>query len=54
MTQPTPIRRDDHRPRLLDLFSCAGGAGTGYEAVPPAYTQWIAAQFLTLERSAAA
>ncbi|MFE7264943.1 DNA methylase [Streptomyces sp. NPDC057592] len=31
MTQPTPIRRDNHRqPRLLDLFSCAGGAGTGY------------------------
>ncbi|MGW1553796.1 DNA methylase [Streptomyces sp. NPDC002346] len=30
MTQPTPIRRDDHRPRLLDLFSCAGGAAMGY------------------------
>ncbi|EGX56212.1 hypothetical protein SZN_28943 [Streptomyces zinciresistens K42] len=31
MTQPTDIRRvRGHRPRLLDLFSCAGGAGTGY------------------------
>ncbi|MFE7466413.1 DNA methylase [Streptomyces sp. NPDC057499] len=30
MTQPTPIRRDGTQPRLLDLFSCAGGAGTGY------------------------
>ena len=31
MTQPTDIRRERaHRPRLLDLFSCAGGAGTGY------------------------
>ncbi|MCM1939912.1 DNA methylase [Streptomyces sp. G3] len=30
MTQPTDIRRDGHRPLLLDLFSCAGGAGTGY------------------------
>ncbi|AWL87171.1 DNA methylase [Streptomyces griseus] len=31
MTQPTPIRRDhDHRPLLLDLFCCAGGAATGY------------------------
>ncbi|MFJ2895887.1 DNA cytosine methyltransferase [Streptomyces sp. NPDC087218] len=30
MTQPTPIRRDGHRPRLLDLFSCAGGAAMGY------------------------
>ncbi|MEV5147632.1 DNA methylase [Streptomyces sp. NPDC052727] len=31
MTQPTPIRRvSDDRPRLLDLFCCAGGAGTGY------------------------
>lgn len=30
MTQPTPIRRDRHRSRLLDLFSCAGGAGMGY------------------------
>ncbi|OSC69653.1 DNA methylase [Streptomyces sp. BF-3] len=31
MTQPTPIRRDHgHRPLLLDLFCCAGGAGTGY------------------------
>lgn len=31
MTQPTLIRRaPDHRPALLDLFSCAGGAGTGY------------------------
>ncbi|MFF4140813.1 DNA methylase [Streptomyces sp. NPDC001698] len=32
MTQPTDIRRvRDRRPRLLDLFSCAGGAGIGYE-----------------------
>ncbi|MFH8566518.1 DNA methylase [Streptomyces sp. NPDC017988] len=30
MTQPTPIRRDGHRPLLLDLFSCAGGAAMGY------------------------
>ncbi|WP_329440902.1 DNA methylase [Streptomyces canus] len=30
MTQPTPIRRDETRPRLLDLFSCAGGAAVGY------------------------
>ncbi|MFD4538694.1 DNA methylase [Streptomyces bauhiniae] len=31
MTQPIPIRRGRTRPRLLDLFSCAGGAGKGYE-----------------------
>jgi hypothetical protein len=30
MTQPIPIRRAAARPWLLDLFSCAGGAGTGY------------------------
>ncbi|MFJ4985528.1 DNA methylase [Streptomyces sp. NPDC088732] len=31
MTQPTNIRRAlGHRPRLLDLFSCAGGAAMGY------------------------
>ncbi|MFJ2301473.1 DNA methylase [Streptomyces sp. NPDC087787] len=30
MTQPTDIRRERHRPLLLDLFSCAGGAATGY------------------------
>ncbi|MFJ6012089.1 DNA methylase [Streptomyces sp. NPDC092952] len=30
MTQPTLVRRDGHRPRLLDLFSCAGGAAMGY------------------------
>ncbi|MFF2165139.1 DNA methylase [Streptomyces sp. NPDC058175] len=30
MTQPTDIRRKDQRPLLLDLFSCAGGAATGY------------------------
>ncbi|WP_405549896.1 DNA methylase [Streptomyces microflavus] len=31
MTQPVPIRRvPDHRPRLLDLFCCAGGAAMGY------------------------
>ncbi|MFC8715636.1 DNA methylase [Streptomyces sp. NPDC057197] len=31
MTQPAVIRRvPGHRPRLLDLFSCAGGAATGY------------------------
>ncbi|MEU9230926.1 DNA methylase [Streptomyces subrutilus] len=33
MTQPTHIRRDHTGPRplLLDLYSCAGGAGRGYE-----------------------
>ncbi|MGW0310230.1 DNA methylase [Streptomyces flavidovirens] len=31
MTQPAPSRRvPGHRPRLLDLFSCAGGAAMGY------------------------
>ncbi|MFI0000746.1 DNA methylase [Streptomyces globisporus] len=31
MTQPTPILRvPGHRPLLLDLFCCAGGAATGY------------------------
>ncbi|MFD9135520.1 DNA methylase [Streptomyces bottropensis] len=31
MTHPTLFQRTaGHRPRLLDLFSCAGGAGTGY------------------------
>ncbi|NEB79394.1 DNA cytosine methyltransferase [Streptomyces sp. SID14478] len=30
MTQPTDIRRDDHRSLLLDLYSCAGGAAVGY------------------------
>ncbi|MFF4163760.1 DNA methylase [Streptomyces sp. NPDC001741] len=31
MTQPVPIPRDPgHRPFLLDLFCCAGGAATGY------------------------
>lgn len=31
MTQPTDIRRaNGPRPRVLDLFSCAGGAATGY------------------------
>ncbi|MGW1027813.1 DNA methylase [Streptomyces sp. NPDC002577] len=30
MTQPTHIQRDRHRPLLLDLFSCAGGAAMGY------------------------
>ncbi|MFE2129827.1 DNA methylase [Streptomyces amritsarensis] len=32
MTHPTHIRRDHiaDRPLLLDLYSCAGGAGTGY------------------------
>ncbi|MGW1548702.1 DNA methylase [Streptomyces sp. NPDC002346] len=31
MTQPVPIRREaDHRPGLLDLFCCAGGAAMGY------------------------
>ncbi|SED57193.1 hypothetical protein SAMN05216489_03809 [Streptomyces sp. 3213] len=31
MTQATDIRRvRGHRPRLLDLFSCAGGAAMGY------------------------
>ncbi|MFF7359940.1 DNA methylase [Streptomyces sp. NPDC008125] len=32
MTQPTDIRRvPAHRPRLLDLFCCAGGAAMGYQ-----------------------
>ncbi|MFE1608502.1 DNA methylase [Streptomyces albidoflavus] len=32
MTQPTPVRREAaRRPRLLDLFCCAGGAATGYQ-----------------------
>jgi hypothetical protein len=30
MTQSTLIRRERPRPRLLDLFSCAGGAAMGY------------------------
>jgi hypothetical protein len=31
MTQPIPIQRaNDQRPRLLDLFCCAGGAAMGY------------------------
>ncbi|GAA1016797.1 DNA methylase [Streptomyces thermogriseus] len=31
MTHPAPIRRvPGHRPRLLDLFCCAGGAAVGY------------------------
>lgn len=30
MTQPTLIRRDGRRPRLLDLFCCQGGAAKGY------------------------
>ncbi|MFZ4240729.1 SAM-dependent methyltransferase [Streptomyces murinus] len=31
MTQPTPVRRVRvHRPRLLDLFCCQGGAAKGY------------------------
>ncbi|MFE3180173.1 DNA methylase [Streptomyces violascens] len=30
MTQPTDIRRDGHRPALLDLFSCSGGIAMGY------------------------
>ncbi|MFD3935692.1 DNA methylase [Streptomyces sp. NPDC058611] len=33
MTHPTDIRRDrnGNRPLVLDLYSCAGGAGAGYE-----------------------
>ncbi|MFG2901527.1 DNA methylase [Streptomyces zaomyceticus] len=31
MNQTTPFRRDGHRPLLLDLFCCAGGAATGYQ-----------------------
>ncbi|KUN75649.1 DNA cytosine methyltransferase [Streptomyces griseoruber] len=32
MTQPTDIRRvPGRRPRLLDLYSCAGAAGKGFE-----------------------
>lgn len=30
MTHTTDIRREGQRPALLDLFCCAGGAGTGY------------------------
>ncbi|GGT99388.1 DNA cytosine methyltransferase [Streptomyces lateritius] len=30
MTHQTLIRRDGHRPLLLDLFCCAGGAAVGY------------------------
>ncbi|THA55746.1 DNA cytosine methyltransferase [Streptomyces sp. A1136] len=30
MTHTTDIRPEDHRPALLDLFSCAGGAAMGY------------------------
>ncbi|MGW5850468.1 DNA methylase [Streptomyces sp. NPDC055254] len=30
MTHTTDIRREGHRPALLDLFSCAGGAAMGY------------------------
>ncbi|SFN21022.1 hypothetical protein SAMN04487980_1013228 [Streptomyces sp. cf124] len=30
MTHPRPFRRAGRRPRLLDLFSCAGGAAMGY------------------------
>ncbi|MFJ2751919.1 DNA methylase [Streptomyces sp. NPDC087297] len=31
MTHTTDIRREGHRPALLDLYSCAGGAGGGYD-----------------------
>jgi DNA (cytosine-5)-methyltransferase 1 len=32
MTQPAPFRRvRGHRPTLLDLFCCQGGAGKGYD-----------------------
>ncbi|WP_371593075.1 DNA methylase [Streptomyces virginiae] len=31
MTHTTDIRREGHRPALLDLFCCAGGAGRGYD-----------------------
>ncbi|WP_411574174.1 DNA methylase [Streptomyces fradiae] len=30
MTHPTLVRRDGDRPRLLDLYACAGGAAMGY------------------------
>ncbi|MGW2582370.1 DNA methylase [Streptomyces virginiae] len=30
MTHTTTIRREGHRPALLDLYSCAGGAAMGY------------------------
>lgn len=34
MTQPAPFRRvPSHRPRLLDLFCCQGGAAKGYDDV---------------------
>ncbi len=32
------------RPRVLDLFCCAGGAT---EAIPPAFTKWIGTAFMT-------
>ncbi|MFJ5303985.1 hypothetical protein [Streptomyces sp. NPDC088350] len=45
-------------PRVLDLFSCAGGAAMGItwtdvheeltEAIPPAYTRWLGTAFLTV------
>lgn len=28
--EPAPVRSDHKRPKLLDLFCCAGGAGMGY------------------------
>ncbi|MFE4373276.1 DNA methylase [Streptomyces sp. NPDC056835] len=31
MTQPSLIRRDHSRPRLLDAYSCIGGAARGYQ-----------------------
>ncbi|MEU9234921.1 DNA methylase [Streptomyces subrutilus] len=31
MTHTADIRREGHKPTLLDLFCCAGGAGRGYE-----------------------
>ncbi|MEU9419693.1 DNA methylase [Streptomyces sp. NPDC048272] len=30
MTHPTDIPREGHRPALLDLFCCSGGAAVGY------------------------
>jgi site-specific DNA-cytosine methylase len=39
------------RPRLLDLFCGAGGAAMGYhragfDAIPPAYTEFVGRQLL--------
>lgn len=49
MTQPTRVRRvRGHRPHLLDLYCCQGGAAKGYADAG------FAAQFLAVEGRAAA